>query len=40
MVADSFYMEGNGKLNITSQASEAGFPDLMPKIKNGPVILE
>jgi Flp pilus assembly protein TadG len=40
MIADSFYMEGNGKLNITSDAASSGFPELMPKIKNGPVILE
>jgi len=40
MIADSFYMEGNGKLNITSNAAGAGFPEIMPKIKNGPVILE
>jgi hypothetical protein len=39
MIADSFYMEGNGRLNITSNAAAAGFPDRMPKIKNGPVIL-
>lgn len=38
MIADSFYMEGNGKLNISSNASAAGFPDLMPKIATGPVM--
>jgi Putative Flp pilus-assembly TadE/G-like len=40
MIADSFYFEGNGKLNITSNAAAAGLPDLMPKIKNGPVLLQ
>ena len=40
MIADSFYMEGNGRLNITSDAAAAGFPELMPKIKNGPVMLQ
>ena len=40
MIADTFYMEGNGKLNITSDATGAGFPELMPKIKNGPVMLQ
>lgn len=39
LIADSFYMEGNGKLNISSNAAAAGFEQLMPKIKNGPVIL-
>lgn len=40
MIADSFYMEGNGRLNITSDAASAGFPERMPKIKNGPVMLQ
>jgi hypothetical protein len=40
MIADSFYMEGNGRVNITSNAVAAGFPDLMPKIKTGPVVLK
>ena len=40
MVADSFYMEGNGKLYVKSDAGGAGLPDLMPKIKNGPLLLE
>lgn len=40
MIADSFYMEGNGRLTISSNADAAGLPDLMPKIKNGPVILQ
>jgi Flp pilus assembly protein TadG len=39
MIADSFYMEGNGRLNITSNAAAAGFPERMPKIKNGPLLL-
>ena len=38
--ADTFYMEGNAKFHIKSDAAAAGLPDLMPKIKNGPVILE
>jgi len=40
MIADTIYMEGNGKMHIKSDAAAAGLPDLMPKIKNGPVILE
>lgn len=40
MVADSFYMEGNGRLNISSDAKTAGLPEIMPKIRNGPVILK
>ncbi len=40
MVADSFYMEGNGKLYVTSDASTAGLPSLMPRIKNGPTLTE
>jgi Flp pilus assembly protein TadG len=40
MIADTIYMEGNGKMHIKSDAAGAGLPDLMPKIKNGPVILE
>ena len=40
MVADSFYMEGNGKLYIKSDATAVGLPDLMPKIPTGPLILE
>ena len=38
-VADSFYMEGNGQLYIHSNASAAGLPQLMPQIKNGPLLL-
>jgi Flp pilus assembly protein TadG len=40
MIADTFYMEGNGRMHIRSDAVAAGLPDLMPKIKNGPVILK
>lgn len=39
IVADSFYMEGNGRLFIQSDASAAGLPDLMPRIKTGPMLL-
>jgi len=39
MIADTFYMEGNGKMHIKSDAAAAGLPDLMPKIKNGPLLL-
>jgi Flp pilus assembly protein TadG len=40
MVADNFYMEGNGKLYIRSDAAGAGLPNLMPKIATGPLLLE
>ena len=40
MVADSFYMEGNGKLYVHADPAAAGLPSLMPKIKNGPMLLE
>jgi hypothetical protein len=40
MIADHFYMEGNGKLHIKSDYAEANLPDLMPKIKTGPMLLE
>lgn len=40
MVADSFYLEGNGKLYVASDAAGANLPDLMPRIKNGPMLLE
>ena len=40
LIADTFHMEGNGRLSVTSNAEAAGLPDLMPKIKNGPVMLE
>lgn len=40
MIADSFYMEGNGRLYINSDATAVGLPNLMPKIPTGPLILE
>lgn len=40
MIADHFYMEGNGKLHIKSDATVVNLPDLMPKIKTGPMLLE
>jgi len=40
MVADNFHMEGNGTLYIRSNAQGIGLPNLMPRIKNGPVILK
>jgi Flp pilus assembly protein TadG len=40
MVADSFYMEGNGKLYVKSDATAAGLPNLMPKIPTGPLLLQ
>jgi Flp pilus assembly protein TadG len=40
MVADSFYMEGNGKLYVASDAAGANLPDLMPRIRNGPQLVE
>ncbi len=40
MIADHFYMEGNGRLFIKSDAAAAGMPDLMPKIKSGPVLTQ
>ena len=40
MIADHFYMEGNGRLYIRSDAAGAGLPDLMPKIATGPLLLE
>ena len=39
-VADHFYMEGNGKFYINADAAGAELPDLMPRIKNGPLLLE
>ena len=39
MVADSFYMEGNGKLYVRSNAEAAGLPNIMPKIPTGPLLL-
>lgn len=40
MIADSFYLEGNGQLFINSDNDAAGLPDLMPKIRSGPVITQ
>lgn len=40
MIADHFYMEGNGRLHIRSDAEAAGLPELMPRIKSGPVLTE
>jgi hypothetical protein len=40
MVADNFHMEGNGILYIRSGAESIGLPNLMPRIKNGRVILK
>lgn len=39
MIADHFYMEGNGRLYIQSNAKDAQLPDLMPRIKTGPRLL-
>ncbi len=39
MIADSFYMEGNGSLYVNADAKAADLPDLMPRIKNGPRLL-
>ena len=39
MVADHYYMEGNGRLYVQSDANGAGLPDLMPRIKSGPRLL-
>ncbi len=40
MIADHFYLEGNGQLHIRSDCEEAGLPQLMPKIKTGPLLLQ
>jgi Flp pilus assembly protein TadG len=40
MIADHFYMEGNGRLYIRSDAAGAGLPDLMPRIATGPLLLQ
>lgn len=40
LIADSFNMDGNGRLHIKSDADAAGLPNRMPRIKNGPVILK
>lgn len=39
MVADSFRMEGNGTLNIRSNASAIGLPSIMPLVRTGPVLI-
>lgn len=40
MIADHFYMEGSGQIHVKSDAAGAGLPDIMPKIKNGPLLLQ
>ena len=40
LIADHFYMEGNGRLHVKSDAEKVGLPNRMPRIKNGPVILK
>jgi Flp pilus assembly protein TadG len=40
MIADHYYMEGNGQLHIHSDHASAGLPGLMPRIKSGPVLTE
>ncbi|MBU1211873.1 MAG: pilus assembly protein [Alphaproteobacteria bacterium] len=40
MIADHFYLEGYGQLNVRSTCDEAGLPQLMPKIKSGPQLLQ
>jgi Flp pilus assembly protein TadG len=40
MIADSFYMEGNGKLFIRSDPTGSGQPDILPKIPTGPLLLQ
>ena len=39
MIADSFFMEGNGRLYVNADAQAADLPDLMPRIKYGPRLL-
>jgi len=39
MIADSFYMEGNGRLYVNADAKAADLPDIMPRIKNGPRLM-
>ena len=39
MVADHYYMEGNGRLYVQSNAALARLPDLMPRIKTGPRLI-
>jgi Flp pilus assembly protein TadG len=40
MIADSFYMEGNGKLYIRVDPAGSGQPDILPKIPTGPLLLQ
>lgn len=40
MVADHFHMEGNGKLNVIASCEETELPQIMPKIKYGPTMME
>ena len=40
MVADRFHMEGNGKLNVVADCEASGLPQIMPKIKSGPLLVE
>lgn len=40
MVADNFYLRGNGKLTLKVDAAAANLPDRMPKIKSGPILLD
>lgn len=40
MIAENFYMHGNGLLYIRSDADGAGLPHLMPKIATGPLLLQ
>lgn len=39
MIADHFYLEGNGQFHVRSTCQEAGLPELMPKIKAGPQLM-
>lgn len=39
MIADHFYMEGNGRLYIQANPNDVQLPDLMPRIKTGPRLL-
>ncbi len=40
MVADRYHMEGNGKLNVVADCEAADLPQIMPKIKSGPLMVE
>lgn len=35
MVADSFYLRGNGRLNLRADAESAGLPQMLPRVPNG-----